>query len=574
MEWQVFVFKPIAAASDPSFPGGNPPFQLLVVPVFGAPVNISIPSSAFNNGAGSYSFQLPVANGSQVVFVMSDASGFNSAVASDILTVGPSKGGSCNTHTSVDFSFQLNTALQQCRQKHLLRPYVFNGYDGAVQPVTIGAIIPGGTVFTLNPPTGPASFTWNANVARGTSLIFFMTDSKGRQGGSSDVKFVGTSDDSSCLNANSPTSTGGPPSPSATSSSSPSASSSASPTPSTPSHSGVSIGAIAGTVIGGLLFLAVVITLGLFFLKKRQDASGQTRRHSRLGGPGIDPPYQPPMNVNAPPPGYPSAGNVPYGAYPPPSSVATASNPFLDAAPSQYDSRSQYSVPYQPSESSYQTRDGYQAVSYQPSEANTYQTTPQSQGYPPRQVFPPPNPFDASSPSMVPRAESESLAPQGRHQSSSSRDSMTSTYLPYQRSEASYQTRDTYQPPPPAPGYASRQPYPPPDPFNTSAPPMVPGTEFESLATQSRDDSSSSRDSMTPSQRKAALAANAARYAPPTRFILHTDVEDAMPPDENGIVELPPQYSERRGPPPDAWDPSQPPPDAGHPHASGSRYPS
>lgn len=97
---------------------------------------------------------------------------------------------------------------------------------------------------------------------------------------------------------------------------------------------------------------------------------------------------------------------------------------------------------------------------------------------------------------------------------------------------------------------------------------MMPGTEFEPLATQSRGDSSSSRDSMTPSQRKAAMAV---RYNPPTRFILHTDVEDAVPPNEDGVVELPPQYSERHGPletnnPP----PSQP--DADHPPSAP--YPS
>jgi hypothetical protein len=34
----------------------------------------------------------------------------------------------------------------------------------------------------------------------------------------------------------------------------------------------------------------------------------------------------------------------------------------------------------------------------------------------------------------------------------------------------------------------------------------------------------------------------------PSRFIVHTDVEDTLSPSEDGIVELPPQYSERQGP--------------------------
>ncbi|KAF8905510.1 hypothetical protein CPB84DRAFT_1727048 [Gymnopilus junonius] len=430
--------------------GGTPPFQLLIVPVFGTPVNISIPSSAFSNGVGSYSFQLPIANGSQMVFVMSDATGFNSGGTTEILTTQPSKGVSCNTNTTVNFSFQLNSALQQCR------PYVFNGYTAAVQPVTINAVVPGGSALTLRPPTGPTSFTWNADVARGTSLIFFMIDAQGRQGGSSDVKMVGSSDDSTCLNANSPTSTAGPPASSATSlSTTPSASASST---SAPAHSGVSIAAVAGTVIGSLLFLAVVITLGLFFLRRRHDSrnQGNYRRQSRRLGPGIDPAYDPP--ANAPPPTY-------------------GSDPLASS------SAHQYSGSYQPSESSYQSTEGYQL-------------TPQI--YPPRQAFPPP------------------------------------------------------------------------DPFSSSAPPMMPESEIEPFAEQSRGETSSSRDSMTPAQRKAALAANNARYNPPTRFILHTDVEDAIPPNEDGVVELPPQYSERRGPLDINPSPSQP--DAGHP--LGASYPS
>lgn len=35
-------------------------------------------------------------------------------------------------------------------------------------------------------------------------------------------------------------------------------------------------------------------------------------------------------------------------------------------------------------------------------------------------------------------------------------------------------------------------------------------------------------------------------YKPPTRFMVHTDAEDHFPEDEAEVVELPPQYSERR----------------------------
>jgi len=67
----------------------------------------------------------------------------------------------------------------------------------------------------------------------------------------------------------------------------------------------------------------------------------------------------------------------------------------------------------------------------------------------------------------------------------------------------------------------------------------------------------------TPSipQRKAAVAGVKAYQ--PSRFIVHTDVDDVLPrPNDDGVIELPPQYSERRilgiaNPTPDS--------DAGHP---------
>ena len=59
------------------------------------------------------------------------------------------------------------------------------------------------------------------------------------------------------------------------------------------------------------------------------------------------------------------------------------------------------------------------------------------------------------------------------------------------------------------------------------------------------------------------------------RFIMHTDVEDAIPEDEDQeIIELPPTYSERRGPAPPSvtrsslyTDYQLPPPPSQHPTA-------
>ena len=65
--------------------------------MFNVPSNITIPSTAFNNGNGVYSLQMPYPNGREMVVVMSDAQGFGSGGVSEVKKVGPSQGGSCNT---------------------------------------------------------------------------------------------------------------------------------------------------------------------------------------------------------------------------------------------------------------------------------------------------------------------------------------------------------------------------------------------------------------------------------------------------------------------------------------------
>jgi len=204
---------------------------------------------------------------------MSDATGFGSGGNSQIFTVADASSGSCNTTgPNADFFFDLNTALQQCRQ------FTFSGYSGAIQPITIMGVIPGGDSFTLSPPTSTDdSYDWTADIWNGTEVVFIIIDSKGRQGGSSDTQTVGASDDSSCINSSSPSSTE-PPVASSTGTSSSSSSGSTTP-----------VGAIAGTVIGGLIFLAAVISLTLFCLRRRRErkdpvwieASGAYSRRSR-----------------------------------------------------------------------------------------------------------------------------------------------------------------------------------------------------------------------------------------------------------------------------------------------------
>lgn len=67
--------------------------------------------------------------------------------------------------------------------------------------------------------------------------------------------------------------------------------------------------------------------------------------------------------------------------------------------------------------------------------------------------------------------------------------------------------------------------------------------------------------SMTSSARRKAAMAGVATYKPPTRFIVHTDLEEVQPQDDGEeVVELPPQYSERRAPLRAVDDYAAPPP--------------
>ena len=267
-----------------------------------------------------------------------------------------------------------------------------------------------------------------------------MTDAQGGQGGSSDIRIVGVSDDSSCLDDSSPSSTLATPSPtvptSTPSSSNPASGPSAPPT--TPPH-GISIAAIAGTVIASLLFLAVIITLGLFFFRKKlPQPPGNVRRLPGTLESEIDlsidsrqPPVVIPYNV-------PQNYNRPY---------SSNANPSLDADPFQ-DPPSQPVTHYQlPSQ---YLRHG------------TLQSP--SQYYPPSSGYTPRNPV------------TDSLAPS--------------------------LSRTEFEPTP--------QPIPP---------------------------------NPTP-QRKATMAGVKAYQ--PSRFVVHTDADDLPRPNGDGVIELPPQYSERR----------------------------
>lgn len=285
-------------------------------------------------------------------------------------------------------------------------------------------------------------------------MIFSMTDAHGGQGGSSDIRVVGVSDDSSCLDNSSPSSTPAVPSPRASTPSSSNPASGPSAPPTAPPH-GLSIAAIAGTVIASLLFLAVIITLALFFFRKKlPQSSGNVRKLPGTLESEIDlsfdsrqPPVATPYNV-------PQSYDRPY---------TSNVNPSFDADPFQ-DPPSQPVTRYQlPS----------QYLRHGPLQSPS-QHYPLVSGYTPQNLV-----TDPSAPSL---------------------------------------SRTEFGP----------------------VPPQSPSTS-------------------TP-QRKVSIAGVKAHH--PSRFIVHTDADDLPRPNAEGVIELPPQYSERHrlgvaNPTPDS--------DAGHP---------
>lgn len=144
--------------------------------------------------------------------------------------------------------------LLQLRSDHH-RPY------GSDELIFQQGLIPGGENFVLYPPTGP-NYTWVTDVEAGTSLIFFMIDSQGRQGGVSPLNTVQPLSNTSCINVNSPSSTAS--APSQTSSQGTSSGSNT-----------ATVGIIAGAAVGGVVLLVLLTILGVFCIRK---ASRQSRR--------------------------------------------------------------------------------------------------------------------------------------------------------------------------------------------------------------------------------------------------------------------------------------------------------
>jgi hypothetical protein len=257
--------------------GGTPPFTLIVTPAFDAPVTYNIPNDNFNGTRGSFVVpQLSMNATEQFMLTMSDATAFASGGNSAILSVGGPQG-DCNTAPyNVDFNYEINSALQQCRV------FRIDSFPPNKQ-ITMTGLIPLGQAFQIQFPLGATSFDWTANVKGGTRMIIYLTDSDGKMGGSSDILSVLSSDETSCINDQSPHSLGtGPTSAGSggdgsgtgtgTGTSTPTQTPTTTPGPATGSNTGVIAGAAAGVIVLILALSSMVV----FLIRRRRDANGSS----------------------------------------------------------------------------------------------------------------------------------------------------------------------------------------------------------------------------------------------------------------------------------------------------------
>ncbi|KAF9787259.1 hypothetical protein BJ322DRAFT_711648 [Thelephora terrestris] len=272
-----YEFSTLGSCDDVevSWTGGQAPFELLMVPVFGTlrtfqiPFSqvfgtlrtIQIPASAVNNGKGVYNASVNFPPKQKMFLVMSDATGLGSGGTSLILEVGQHvSGNTCDpTDPGPDFAFSLSETFTRCETA------VFSQYDQAVQPITIVGFIPGGDSFQLNPPNGSTTYDWQVDLEVGTTVVFVVTDSQGRQGGVSHPMFVNNSNDSSCLSPGFPTSTLNFPTATL-----PAISSAGK------KNSGPNVVTLALASLGGVLALAIVAALIFYFQRKRKRDSAHS----------------------------------------------------------------------------------------------------------------------------------------------------------------------------------------------------------------------------------------------------------------------------------------------------------
>ncbi|KAI6024437.1 hypothetical protein EDC04DRAFT_253746 [Pisolithus marmoratus] len=258
------------APLDVSWTGGQSPFEISIFLVSNSAIFYPVPCSSNIKNCGSYTIpQLPFPQGQQFVLTMSDATGFAVGGTTDVITVAASmSNSSCNT-TVPSPSFTFNEAMPSLEQCGM---YIFDGYQGAILPVTFLGIVPGGESFVLQSAVTTMSYAWMANPLAESSIIFSMLDSQNNTGGCSVIQTVGKSNYALC---SSPTISSAASIPQSSQSGSSTLSTSQTASGSSANLSTATIAGIAG---GGGVALAVLVFLAVCLIH-RTRRNDSTRAH-------------------------------------------------------------------------------------------------------------------------------------------------------------------------------------------------------------------------------------------------------------------------------------------------------
>lgn len=242
----------------------------------------------FDENATSLSFKLKYPAHSQLVAVVSDASGFGTGGTSVATVVADTDDNSCfdpatNSQTAWAFDIEPRNQITQCGDTRIFWWHK----EDVVGATQFYGVIPGGQSFNISGsavtdvPSAGTGFTWKANVRVGTTLMMIGGDSRavGNAGSALFLVANGPNGDATCLDETSPSSTPGTPAggsyPTGTGSSGNSGGSN------DDDSGGANVGAIVGGVIGGLVVIVAAL-LALFFYRRRQKVKHRKREKPDL----------------------------------------------------------------------------------------------------------------------------------------------------------------------------------------------------------------------------------------------------------------------------------------------------
>lgn len=266
---------------------GSPPYSLLMVP-FGSstlPNNVEvrkIQNIQFPSDTTNLSVKLVYPANSQFVAVLSDSSGFGTGGTSTVFTVDSSSDASCYDATqnvSPAFYFSISPLYQlvECQATRIWWDNSNNTIEGTP---SFQGVIPGGQSFIVpegsitNVAEEGTGFSWTPSVRAGSTVILVGGDNRalGNAGSSTYIMEINaTTNDNSCLNDNSPSSTPGTPAGSYATSTSSSSSGGH-------SSSGASVGGIAGGVVGGVAGFLIITLLAIFCMRRRRFQKANKER--------------------------------------------------------------------------------------------------------------------------------------------------------------------------------------------------------------------------------------------------------------------------------------------------------